>query len=1451
MDLSKISDTVTGALKPYTGLIKIPEVWHKTIGDSTLLTIVAVLLMILIAFFIFRFLYALIMKTVGIIKFTLIRRKGKNKRTKPLKIPNISLDPITRGIKAVKYLTKKKEWRYATPWYLLAGDVKSNKDALIESLDSGRRQSILLKEKKLAVNDTGWHFFNNGIVINIEGDVFDRDKQKDNKWENILFNLSAKRPERPADGIVITVSAEDLKENRKLMKESGYLFYKRLLKIQEVFAFSLPVYLVVTGCETIEGFQSFWRAQDPVHLDELFGWSNPYNNDVEYLPEWVDLAFGQIFKRLQDAQISSVESQHGDDDPDGFFLYPYHFKSIRKSLKEFASEIFKSSSYHAPIQLRGIYFTGELTLAGQGEDEENKRQCFSRALFERKIFAEQNLAEPARKGVISRNRIIRNFQYTMIGISIVLFTIFIINEVSLIYRVKKIKEVAGVIKKGQKDCSDEGKGVYSILDKISKIDADPLYFSFIKSWYDKLPAKIGKYIAEDCLTQSVYKSLECRLQKKAISLEKALEDTSGTDYNSFLILINDLKAFEKNLKRFMVLCSDNENVSDKEVINSFGKLLDYLYTGGIPDSLKGKKNLQIKTLKRVRYTPSWMRAEVFSVYDFKTLLDYLKSDEIHQPVNNKKSSLRTVLNDILKDVKWHEIRHAVRKKGACYSSNYFKGLAGYLKHDLTNIAFNKRKGELATILEAISEDKRWPEIEKCMTPDDYDPSVERKKMTAPIPDTATVVTRINALAGKIEAPLYNGLVLPREVNEILKQKNTEIHPKTAAEKMNLWIDNIVSGQWMKSQDESPCLHIETIIDNVNNNLEEAGYTNEINPLDYARCLSEAKQILLAQSISPDGQLFTQKVDGGFEMETNTRLNRTALSALLKTEFMQHPIKNLTYRSGTPVSWDRSKLELAIKLYRDYRKFLSAHPGEESNSLFYQTVAEKQIRILLKQLLYEAQVGRGETVHSGPVFMPVDREEAFLSGDIANLEAVKGDISRLLSILSDNHFNYCMTDLLNACTDYSLNLLEKSGELVSTGRLYQPLSYPEWSTNTLSSILYQIESPAQMKVYLKAQKSRMKYIAENYAQPVVQFMLNIRNIHPTERFRPYNRWFNTLKEINKDQKHDPQSSLAVLENYFSKSLVTGTMKNYTPQHVEKADTYDIFSEALNLIEKTILEKVNRFETKELESSYGQLTERFNTELINNFPFTENDKATEDDLDVDALKTFVDDYQKHTGQIDEILADNSEATYTGKAKDYITQMDAAVGFLDKALNIVGNEPGALVVKPEFRAFSQQYDGSNQVVEWEFKSGMLSSGYPSTGTGDKIYWQNGDPVELNLRWASGSDYKPENKDGSDVPAVKDKTVTYRYDGDLNIIRFLMENRESEHPEAKTDKDVLTSFEIPVINTKCDGKNGDCAETVRLYINFGLYAKNAKTNSWEKIALPETFPASAPELKQPLLVE
>jgi type VI secretion system protein ImpL len=522
---------------------------------------------------------------------------------------------------ALRYLTTNREWRYRNPWILMVGERMSGRTALAQSLPHAQRAAALLREAELQVPDSQWTVLDGGVLIEI-ADLEEPDEQKVLRhWRAVLRDINTQRPERPLDAVVLTLSARTLLSDEKgAQTVLAQRVYQRLFDLQKRLSFTFPVYVVVTQCDAVEGFEPFFEAHDPARLDEIFGWSSPYSLQHAFEPAWVDQAFAKLRDDLLAAQLLAA-GQSEVADADAFFLFPRRFEALHGPLRNVLREVFRPASYHDSFMVRGIYFTGRVSAAARRTRAPEHRIAFTADLFEDRIFRECNLARPTQEGILSRNRLLRRVQLGMLAGSALLFFLLALTGARLSHEADIALAVFGTLDPSQAvrddgDCNRERiEAVARKLGDLSNIDFRLRHLLIPASWFDdRVFTAVARGISQDVLDRTVMPTLRCRLEQMGDQLldepvvaidaaqapgravAAAREDASG--------YVDHLLAFHQALNQYRAivrLAAEQPGRQRPHIFDDFAGLTEYVYGHPLPRLALNNPQLLGYALSNVKY----------------------------------------------------------------------------------------------------------------------------------------------------------------------------------------------------------------------------------------------------------------------------------------------------------------------------------------------------------------------------------------------------------------------------------------------------------------------------------------------------------------------------------------------------------------------------------------------------------------------------------------------------------------------------------------------------------------------------------------------------------------------------------------------------------------------------------------------------------------------------------
>jgi type VI secretion system protein ImpL len=474
-----------------------------------------------------------------------------------------------RALRILKTYVTGRDYRYRAPWYLLAGASKSGKTSLLES--NGLNESVkeLIDRSGRRLN---WYFFDDGVVMDVAGDFVLRNDGTANHrgWNSILRLLQKHRPQRPLDGLVLTIPCTDLltpgeldHQRRFDLEQKAAFLYQKLWQAQKILGMRLPIYILITKCDEITGFSSFCKQLPEKLHRQMFGWSNPSTIETAYRPELVAQAFESVHKHLMWLQFEMYAEREEIEDADDLFLLPPEMQSMREALAVYLDCLFKQSAYHESYIFRGVYFCGEPGLAAddllqlEAINEltaavealpaattvaVQRKPVFLADLFKEKIFSESSLAQPIRRIALSRNRTVLAAQVLSLlivligGGGIAVTYSGLARQEDELYRflmeerndLKTIETYRGEFKRSGLKVADQNwldrrhqlleSGETRLLSGMARMNADKFDSPFIPtSWFSRVNQRLETSIAA-IFKYVIFESLRVDMQERATTL---------------------------------------------------------------------------------------------------------------------------------------------------------------------------------------------------------------------------------------------------------------------------------------------------------------------------------------------------------------------------------------------------------------------------------------------------------------------------------------------------------------------------------------------------------------------------------------------------------------------------------------------------------------------------------------------------------------------------------------------------------------------------------------------------------------------------------------------------------------------------------------------------------------------------------------------------------------------
>jgi type VI secretion system protein ImpL len=535
---------------------------------STLLLIMIAIVLLLVGVLIFLYLVIKRSRKLSFAADAAVKPDTDKKEPAPSEFLQYGSDlelrsSFRRALRTLKTHVTGRDYRYRVPWYLLAGESQSGKTSILDS--NGLRVSIndSLESNRGRLN---WFFFDDGVVMDVSGDFVLRNNKTANHrgWNTILRLLQKHRPQRPLDGLVLTIPCtdlfgKDLQEVQFELEQKANCLYKKLWQAQKILGMRLPVYVLITKCDEVAGFTAFCKQLPEEFHTQMFGWSNPSAIETAYEPGLVMQAFEGLHKHLSALQFEIYAERDEIENVDDLFLFPTAMQSLRETLQVYLDCLFKQSAYHDSYLFRGLYFCGEATfetipeVLALAETEQplaeiapldptavvldERKPVFLSDFFKQKVFVESNLAQPIKRVALSRNRMALTAQVLSLliviigGAGLVVSYRGMVRQEAELYSFLKeeegdLKRVEAAYERNKRLNTDGSKlqeqmlhnGETKLLAGMANINANKFQSAFIpSSWFSSINERIEHSIGA-AFEYVIFESLRVDLERQGKTL---------------------------------------------------------------------------------------------------------------------------------------------------------------------------------------------------------------------------------------------------------------------------------------------------------------------------------------------------------------------------------------------------------------------------------------------------------------------------------------------------------------------------------------------------------------------------------------------------------------------------------------------------------------------------------------------------------------------------------------------------------------------------------------------------------------------------------------------------------------------------------------------------------------------------------------------------------------------
>lgn len=1344
---------------------------------------------------------------------------------------------FSRAIRLLRHNVAGRDYRYQTPWFLLLGQQGSGKSTLMRNsglnLPLGRPEA----DARGRAASCNWWFFDNGVVLDVDGRYAlstTGDGSDERGWYGLLRLLQWYRPRRPLDGIILTIPASDLVGpdalSRHRLEATATALYHKLWEAQKRLGLRLPVYVVITKCDAIEGFGTLAGELPPALREQIFGWSSPYALGAAYAPQWLDEAGAAIDRDMLRLEAEVMARGRRVDGADGILMLHSRFGEIAGPLRLYIDELFKETAYHESFVFRGLYFTGDTLSpsdranvvsgpeswdaaaqarvdqpmpgaapAGRDGAGNEPAPVFVRHLLERKVFPELGLARPTSRRLASQNRVVRIAQGALAAT-------MLLGAVGLAFAYNSISDSAGRMKPFVDatftDLSDLERQRREVAERQEEIDLTIAAMQEAGVTPDELPQRPHLAIDKDFFTKSSQRLLQgsADIQDQELSswlvptswfsdLDAHVRRTLGLAYERIILRSMLVQLNQKATQLMSPAASAPETFATDRVLRFAMEAPPFVQMTEFVDDV-GELESNVRYYNGLRDGSTVERIDDLALFSFGITLPQVFEDKAHefkvgtgeggfQPFNvthYRREAQRRVLRLDDATGEW------------LFEDNLLADMLTTLKSDLDN---------LRALQEGLGRGR---------------------------PSSITLDDQVAAL---------------RALKDLIARTRSALSRPELAwlahNRFNLGPDH----QRLMTQISTSAFFGENVRKEISRRNEDQ--------------FKRLKAQLMAFSSPLTGPLLSDSTgQPQLRLSPSVLAIEKALDSFLGQSFLATTASgsfSKTIPSGRRLAWDNGMLEETLRVGEAFDLFLNFeikdYPDNLQNGLA--AIAYARLEDHMTSLIGQAQIfTRTETIGAGGL------GEERLATDIRGFEGSSELLLRLHETLDRLRLTRVSGDFRRLVLDQSLSLLSAVDALLKADGTYLPNGQiGSWAgTEPISFQLYGVQDRTELGAYLALQRTRMEFLGYELARPLVDFLGQRRYQTAAGDLATLFRWQRILVQLDGYQKARAGNSIGVLEDFVINQLGDVRGDNcLSVLAVSKEKSGDFFLQRRRDIAQQVLSRCSGLTGQVVRRLYRELEGEFNQQLAGRFPFIEGiPKPAIPDASITEVRSFFNLYDR-TMASDPMFAKKVVELFGAKARaaEFLARLAEVRTFFAPWLDQPANKGGPFYdYEVFFRVARDGENGGNQIIDWRLRTG--GSEHSQLDEERKGRWNAGEPVSLSLRWATGSGYAPVQDGRRDDFAVTGKLARFSYEGNWSLLRLIASNRLNDK-SFRTGGDVdphTLALRIPLrpASRETSGQSG-VIEPAMVFVRLRLsLPPEARTEGAAETLRMPVFPDRAPDL-------